>query len=67
MSSLLLALPSKGRLHEQMNKFFDSAGLKLSRSGGKRTYSGIFKQQQKKTCWAIHMDIGLQSESKQKP
>ena len=34
---------------------------------GKRTYSGIFKQQQKKTCWAIHMDIGLQSESKQKP
>jgi len=43
MSSLLLALPSKGRLHEQMNKFFDSAGLKLSRSGGKRTYSGFIE------------------------
>ncbi|MDG2413379.1 MAG: ATP phosphoribosyltransferase [Hyphomicrobiales bacterium] len=43
MSSLLLALPSKGRLHDQMNKFFDSSGLKLSRSGGKRTYSGFIE------------------------
>jgi len=43
MSSLLLALPSKGRLHDQMNKFFESSGLKLSRSGGKRTYSGFIE------------------------
>ena len=43
MSSLLLALPSKGRLHEQMNKFFESSGLTLSRSGGDRTYSGFIK------------------------
>ena len=43
MSSLLLALPSKGRLHDQMNKFFESSGLKLSRSGGNRTYSGFIE------------------------
>ena len=43
MRSLLLALPSKGRLHEQMNKFFDQSGLKLGRSGGKRTYSGFIE------------------------
>ena len=43
MSSLLLALPSNGRLHDQMNKFFESSGLKLSRSGGNRTYSGFIE------------------------
>ena len=43
MSSILLALPSKGRLYEQMNKFFESSGIILKRSGGQRTYSGFIK------------------------
>ena len=47
MKPLLLALPSKGRLHGQMNNFFSSSGLKLVRSGGKRTYSGFIKDIEK--------------------
>ena len=43
MSSILLELPSKGRLYEQMNKFFESSGIILKRSGGQRTYSGFIK------------------------
>ena len=43
MNSILLALPSKGRLHDQMNKFFESSGIILKRSGGQRTYSGFIK------------------------
>ena len=43
MSSILLALPSKGRLHEQMNNFFESSGIILKRSGGQRTYSGFIE------------------------
>ena len=43
MTSILLALPSKGRLHDQMNKFFESSGIILKRSGGQRTYSGFIK------------------------
>ena len=43
MSSILIALPSKGRLHELMNKFFESSGIILKRSGGQRTYSGFIK------------------------
>ena len=43
MSHIRFALPSKGRIQEEMNKFFSSAGIKITKSGGQRTYIGGFK------------------------
>ena len=43
MSPIRFALPSKGRIQEEMNKFFSSAGIKITKSGGQRTYIGGFK------------------------
>lgn len=38
---LILALPSKGRLHDGARAFFESAGLRLARDGGARAYQGV--------------------------
>jgi len=37
---LIIAVPSKGRLQENANGFFDRAGLKIIRPGGQRNYRG---------------------------
>lgn len=37
---LLLAIPSKGRLQEQVHSFFARAGLSFVRAGGERDYRG---------------------------
>jgi ATP phosphoribosyltransferase len=41
--TLILAIPSKGRLMEAAADYFAKAGLKLERSGGTRNYSGTLK------------------------
>ncbi|MDP4823280.1 MAG: ATP phosphoribosyltransferase, partial [Aestuariivirgaceae bacterium] len=41
MSALTLALPSKGRLMEQAEALFASAGLSIRRTGTDRGYRGI--------------------------
>ncbi|MEL7130306.1 MAG: ATP phosphoribosyltransferase [Pseudomonadota bacterium] len=38
MTDLILAIPSKGRLKEQSEAFFQSSGFKLSQKGGDRGY-----------------------------
>ncbi|MDQ0315230.1 ATP phosphoribosyltransferase [Amorphus orientalis] len=38
MSSLVIAIPSKGRLEENVSAFFDRAGLKIRRAAGSRRY-----------------------------
>lgn len=43
MSDLILALPSKGRLHEQALEYLADAGLALQRSGGARDYTARLK------------------------
>ena len=43
MSIIKFALPSKGRIQEDMNDFFSSAGIKIDKLGGQRTYIGGFK------------------------
>ena len=43
MSIIKFALPSKGRIQEDMNNFFSSAGIKIDKLGGQRTYIGRFK------------------------
>ena len=40
--TVILALPSKGRLQEQAERFFMRAGLKVVREGGARHYRGRF-------------------------
>jgi len=40
MSTIMLALPSKGRLQEQAMDHFASAGLTIERPGGARSYQG---------------------------
>lgn len=40
MSSLVIGLPSKGRLQESSFDYFRDAGLKVSRPGGARNYRG---------------------------
>src|SRR5262249_24993064 len=37
---LILAVPSKGRLQENANQFFEKAGLPILQPRGARTYSG---------------------------
>ena len=37
---LIMAVPSKGRLQEQTNGFFERAGMKVLREGGERDYRG---------------------------
>ena len=39
--ALIIAVPSKGRLQENCNAFFDRAGLNIVRPGGKRNYRGL--------------------------
>ena len=43
MTNLVLALPSKGRLHEQALDYLAQAGLALTRSGGTRDYTARLK------------------------
>lgn len=38
MSSLIIAIPSKGRLEENVSAFFDRAGLSIRRASGSRRY-----------------------------
>lgn len=40
MSNLIIAIPSKGRLQENTQSFFESLGLKLKRTQGARGYRG---------------------------
>ncbi|WP_127144806.1 ATP phosphoribosyltransferase [Pelagibacterium montanilacus] len=40
MSSIMLALPSKGRLQEQAMELFAASGLTIDRPGGARSYLG---------------------------
>ncbi|MFT6658161.1 ATP phosphoribosyltransferase [Maritalea sp.] len=40
MSSILLAVPSKGRLEQDTRKAFEKAGLTIDRPGGARSYLG---------------------------
>lgn len=40
MSKLVIAVPSKGRLQENANAFFESAGLPVRQAGGARAYAG---------------------------
>ncbi|MBZ0215471.1 MAG: ATP phosphoribosyltransferase [Fimbriimonadaceae bacterium] len=40
---LIIGVPSKGRLQENAAAFFTRAGLKIVKSGGARTYTGIVK------------------------
>jgi ATP phosphoribosyltransferase len=42
MSSLVIGIPSKGRLMEATEQFFSRAGLKIDRSGADRGYRGRF-------------------------
>lgn len=43
MSSLLLAVPSKGRLEQDTRDAFDKVGLKIDRPGGARSYLGTIE------------------------
>lgn len=43
MSKLILAIPSKGRLKEQTDKYLREAGFKLKQIGGDRAYSAELK------------------------
>ena len=43
--TLILALPSKGRLMEAAEAYFLEAGLKIQRHGGMRRYQGAIKPQ----------------------
>ncbi|GLQ17719.1 ATP phosphoribosyltransferase [Maritalea porphyrae] len=43
MSSLLLAVPSKGRLEQDTRDAFEKAGLKIDRPGGARSYLGTIE------------------------
>lgn len=43
MTSIILAVPSKGRLEEQTRKIFADAGLAISRPGGARAYLGALE------------------------
>ena len=43
MSSILLALPSKGRLEEASREAFAKVGLKIDRPGGARSYLGTIE------------------------
>mgnify|MGYP003352658978 CR=1 FL=1 len=38
--SLIIAVPSKGRLQENTNAFFERAGMAVLRPGGERDYRG---------------------------
>jgi ATP phosphoribosyltransferase len=38
MTALTLAVPSKGRLQEQVNEYFEDAGAKLKQTAGARGY-----------------------------
>jgi len=38
MSDLIIAIPSKGRLEENVSQFFDRAGLQIRRASGSRRY-----------------------------
>lgn len=38
MSDLIIGIPSKGRLEENVSQFFDRAGLSIRRAGGSRRY-----------------------------
>jgi ATP phosphoribosyltransferase len=40
---LIIAVPSKGRLQENANAFFERAGLTIEQSGGARDYRGAIK------------------------
>lgn len=42
-NTLILALPSKGRLMEAAEEYFLEAGLKIQRHGGMRRYQGAIK------------------------
>lgn len=42
-ASLVVAIPSKGRLQENTNGFFKRAGLVVERPGGDRNYRGRFR------------------------
>ena len=41
--TLIVAIPSKGRLQDNTNAFFERAGLSVERPGGDRNYRGRFK------------------------
>jgi ATP phosphoribosyltransferase len=43
MSKLILAIPSKGRLKDQTDKYLAEAGFKLKQTGGERAYSAVLK------------------------
>ena len=43
MSTITLAIPSKGRLKEQTEAFFADCGLKLKQVGGERGYSAVLQ------------------------
>ena len=43
MSNIIIAIPSKGRLQENTQAFFEKLGLKISRSQGARGYRGVLK------------------------
>ncbi len=43
MSALVLGLPSKGRLQEQVTTFFRNVGLKLKKASGARGYRAAFE------------------------
>lgn len=43
MSSLLLAVPSKGRLEQDTRDAFEKVGLKIDRPGGARSYLGTIE------------------------
>lgn len=43
MSSLLLAVPSKGRLEQDTRDVFEKVGLKIDRPGGARSYLGTIE------------------------
>ena len=40
---LILAIPSKGRLQENVDAFFTRAGLVIKKTGGTRTYMGAIE------------------------
>ncbi len=43
-AALVIAVPSKGRLQEQAEAYFERAGLSLVKPGGARDYRGTIKQ-----------------------
>ncbi len=44
MKAITIALPSKGRIQEDMNRFLNSAGISIIRDGDQRTYTGHIKE-----------------------